>query len=207
MKLQVAIDRISLDKAVDIAKQLNGIVDIIEIGTSLVKDYGNKSIRDISEVVNRSKVLVDTKTIDEGNYEFNQAFKNGADVVTVMGASSYETLKACYKVANEYGKEMMIDLLNLKDTQITQIENFSKAIYLIHHSKDKKYSLDVVEEINNFKKMHKSVNNIAVAGGIDRKTVLDVCNQTPISIVVVGSKILKNNNPLLETKKFMEVLK
>lgn len=82
MKLQVAIDRISLDKAIDIAKQLNGIVDIIEIGTSLVKDYGNKSIRAISEVVTQSKVLVDSKTIDEGNYEFNQAFKNGADIVT-----------------------------------------------------------------------------------------------------------------------------
>lgn len=124
-----------------------------------------------------------------------------------MGASSYETLEACYDVANKYGKEMMIDLLNLEYNQIKQIEHFSKAIYLIHHSTDKKHCLDAVEKIKDFKKLHGNVNNIAVAGGIDHETVLDIRNQTRINIVVVGSKIIKNNNLVLEAKKIMETLK
>lgn len=45
MKLQVAIDRIPLNEAVTIANQLDGIVDIIELGTSLVKDYGLLRLR------------------------------------------------------------------------------------------------------------------------------------------------------------------
>ena len=40
MKLQVAIDRVKLDDAVRVANQLDSVVDIIEFGTSLVKDYG-----------------------------------------------------------------------------------------------------------------------------------------------------------------------
>ena len=40
MKLQVAIDRVSLDQAKEVVKKLDGVVDIIELGTSLVKDYG-----------------------------------------------------------------------------------------------------------------------------------------------------------------------
>lgn len=44
MKLQVALDRISLDEAIKLSTKLNGNVDIIEIGTSLIKDYGNSAI-------------------------------------------------------------------------------------------------------------------------------------------------------------------
>ena len=40
MKLQVAIDRVSLAHAITLAKDLDGIADVIELGTSLVKDYG-----------------------------------------------------------------------------------------------------------------------------------------------------------------------
>ena len=40
MKLQAAIDRVTLEQAKDLARQLDPIVDIIEMGTSLIKDYG-----------------------------------------------------------------------------------------------------------------------------------------------------------------------
>ena len=40
MKLQTAIDRVSLSKAEEMVKTFAGETDIIEIGTSLIKDYG-----------------------------------------------------------------------------------------------------------------------------------------------------------------------
>ena len=40
MKLQIAIDRVTLSKAEEMAKIFAGKTDIIEIGTSLIKDYG-----------------------------------------------------------------------------------------------------------------------------------------------------------------------
>ena len=75
MKLQTAIDRVSLEDAIALAKQLDGKTDILEMGTSLVKDYGNLAIEKLREVLPQTNLLVDSKTIDEGAYEFSQAFR------------------------------------------------------------------------------------------------------------------------------------
>ena len=129
MKLQTAIDRISIEEAEELAQQLNGKTDILEIGTSLVKDYGNVAIWRMRQKLSQTTLLVDSKTIDEGAYEFNQAFHYGGDIVTVMGAASYDTLVACYKVAQKENKTMMIDLLEVSDEKIAAIKDFPEAIY------------------------------------------------------------------------------
>ena len=40
MKLQAAIDRVSIEDARHFVDFLDGKADVIEIGTSLIKDYG-----------------------------------------------------------------------------------------------------------------------------------------------------------------------
>lgn len=45
MKLQIAIDRVKLEDAVRLAQKLDGIADIIELGTSIIKDYGFYTIK------------------------------------------------------------------------------------------------------------------------------------------------------------------
>lgn len=206
MKLQVALDRISLDEAINLASKLNGNVDIIEIGTSLIKDYGNLAIEKKSAVTPENQILVDSKTIDEGAYEFKQAFKYGADIVTVMGAASYQTLSACYEVTKQCGGTMMIDLLNLNYEQIVKIDDFSKAIYLVHHSVDKNEEVQVANIISEFKKSHAHIERIAIAGGIDYESTEDLTHQDIIEIVVVGSKITKSKSVSDTAEKFMEVL-
>lgn len=206
MKLQVALDRIPLEKAINLAIKLNGNVDIIEIGTSLIKDYGNVAIEKIASVTSESQILVDSKTIDEGEYEFKQAFKHGADIVTVMGAASYQTLASCYEVTQQYNKTMMIDLLNLNHEQIAKIDSFSQAVYLIHHSVDANEEVEAETEISEFHSLHAHIERIAIAGGIDCQTTVDLARQGISEIVVVGSKIIKSNNVVDTAEKFMEVL-
>ena len=132
MRLQAAIDRVSLEEAVGLAKQLDGKTDILEMGTSLVKDYGNLAIEKLRAVLTKTDLLVDSKTIDEGAYEFNQAFRHGGGIVTVMGAASIDTLKTCYEVAEKQNKTMMIDLLEVTDEKIEKIQIFPNAIYALH---------------------------------------------------------------------------
>ena len=64
MKLQAAIDRVSLGDAVTLAHRLDGIADVIEFGTSLVKDYGLVMIKENPLHLKKSKLLLDLKTID-----------------------------------------------------------------------------------------------------------------------------------------------
>lgn len=207
MKLQVAIDRIALEEAVGLARAINGHVDIIEIGTSLIKDYGNVAIERIKEVVTGSQILVDSKTIDEGAYEFNQAFKYGADIVTVMGAASYETLLACYEVTQQQGGTMMIDLLNLDPTYIASITDFPQAIYLLHSSVDKQQSNQAVSEMMRFKQLYGHIQHLAIAGDVDYNATKALADQGIVETVVVGSKITNSESPIDTAKKFMEVLK
>nr|MDS0177279.1 orotidine 5'-phosphate decarboxylase [Oenococcus oeni] len=47
MKLQAAIDRRSLQETIELAKKLDPIVDIVEIGTSAIKDFGFAALKNL----------------------------------------------------------------------------------------------------------------------------------------------------------------
>lgn len=107
MKLQIAIDRVTLSKAEEMAKIFAGKTDIIEMGTSLIKDYGLFALKKLNEYKKDSLLLADLKTCDEGAYEFKQGYEQGFDILTVMGSSSRETLEKCYEVSQSYEKYML----------------------------------------------------------------------------------------------------
>jgi 3-keto-L-gulonate-6-phosphate decarboxylase len=88
MKLQVAIDRVSLEKAENLIEIFDGLADVIEVGTSLVKDYGLLKLKGLTNKKMKSQILGDIKASDEGAYEFKQDFKQCFDILTVMGSAS-----------------------------------------------------------------------------------------------------------------------
>jgi len=137
MKLQVAIDRISLEKAERLIKIFDGLVDVIEVGTSLIKDYGLLKLKELTSKKVMSQILGDIKTSDEGAYEFKQGFRQGFDILTVMGSASLETIEKCYEVSEKSNGTMMIDLLECSDDKIREISSFKNAIYCIHSSIDR----------------------------------------------------------------------
>jgi len=207
MKLQAAIDRVSLDRANEIAKGLDGIVDIIELGTSLVKDYGFETLKREFVGLNESTLLFDGKTIDEGEYEFEKGFEANADILTVMAGSSIDTLSKTYEVTEKLNKQMFIDLLEVEDDKIKQIANFKNAIYGLHHSKDNKNAFDAVSSVAAFHKQFPDISNIAVAGGIGVDQAKKLSEQGIANIVIVGGKISGADDPVAAAKQFMEVIK
>lgn len=203
MRLQTAIDRVSLEDAVALAKQLDGKTDILEMGTSLVKDYGNVAIEKLREVLPQTRLLVDSKTIDEGAYEFNQAFRHGGDIVTVVGAASVDTLQACYDVTQKENKTMMIDLLEVSAEKIERIKDFPEAIYALHHSVDRKDHFDAAASVEAFRQKYPEIKRLAIAGGIDLEQAQILAEQGIIEVVIVGSKIAKADDPLKAINEFM----
>lgn len=205
MKLQVAIDRVSLEQAKQFVGRIDG-VDIIEIGTSLTKDFGLDCLRKTRALAKRSKILADIKTMDEGEYEFRNYYEAGADILTVMGAADPETIDICCKIANEYNKEVMIDLLGCDKNKIKQISHYDEAIYAIHVSKDSDKATSLMEETQHFKEAFPNVKRIAVAGGLDLEKVKTLV-LSEIEIVIVGSSILKKETIENEIKKYLEVIR
>lgn len=206
MKLQVAIDRVSLDQAKEVVKKLDGVVDIIELGTSLVKDYGLLQLSKDTLGMQKSELLLDLKTIDEGRYEFEKGFEVGADILTVMGAASVGTLETTYQVANQASGQMFIDLMEVTNEKIAQLTQFDQAIYGLHHAKDSQDGFDAAEAVATFVNEFPHVKRINVAGGIDLATAKQLKEQGLVETVIVGSKIMKSADPVAQAQKFMEVI-
>lgn len=207
MKLQAAIDRVSLHDAIEIAKRLDGIVDIIELGTSIVKDYGLEALKVENFKLGSSKLLLDLKTIDEGKYEFVKGFETSADILTVMGSSALDTIKQTYNVTQAFNKDILIDLIETNDQKIDQMAEYKKAIFGLHHSKDSVDSYDAVASIEKFSKKHPNIKNIAVAGGIDIEQAGKIAKQGIADIIIVGGKIAGSSDPVKAAKEFMEVIR
>lgn len=207
MKLQVAIDRVTLDEAVSLANKLDGIADIIEFGTSLVKDYGFYVIKETQLDLKNSQLLLDTKTNDEGDYEFKQGFNSGADILTVMGSAGKATLDKVYKVAEQAHKTMLIDLMGLDQNSIKKIANYPNAIYNLHNSHDAGQMTGATAAVAKFNKSYPEIKRIAIAGGIDLKQTKELAKQGLTDVVIVGGKIINTDNPVESAEKFKEIIK
>ncbi|GEN48711.1 orotidine 5'-phosphate decarboxylase / HUMPS family protein [Ligilactobacillus pobuzihii] len=208
MKLQAAIDRVSLKQATQIAHQLDGIVDIIELGTSIIKDYGLETLKAQDFKLTKSELLLDLKTNDEGKYEFERGYQTSADILTVMGGSDESTIQQTYAVAQAKNKKMLIDLIETSDKKINQLTDYyQNAIFGLHHSKDSTEAYDAVASIEQFVKKHPTIKNIAVAGGIDLDQAQKIAQQGLANTIIVGGKIVGATDPVKAAQKFMEVIK
>lgn len=200
MKIQLAVDRVTIDKAIEIIDEAKEYIDIIEIGTSLFLDYGLDSLRTLRKRFNH-EVLADIKTIDEAEYEFTQVYENGADIATVMGVSSIETIRLCQRTAKKYCKDYMIDMLEISKDKMSQMEEFEDAIICLHIPKDK--DGDINKYLEDFLRDYPIKNRLAAAGGIKIQD-LPYLNDAGIEIAIVGSSITGSNDVKNTARLFKE---
>lgn len=73
MKLQLALDRLTETECFDIAEQTRRSLDIVEIGTGVIKEYGMAIVRKMRERFPEKWILADMKTCDAGKHEAKQA--------------------------------------------------------------------------------------------------------------------------------------
>lgn len=207
MKLQAAIDRVSLEEAKKIAYELDGIVDIIELGTSIIKDYGLETLKAQNIKLENSELLLDLKTNDEGKYEFEKGFETSADILTVMGGSAIDTIEQTYAVSQAANKDILIDLIETNDDKIDKMSNCKNAIFGLHHSKDSAESFDAVASVAQFAQKHPNIQRIAVAGGIDKEQAKKIAQQGIATTIIVGGEIAGASDPVKAAKEFMEVIR
>jgi 3-dehydro-L-gulonate-6-phosphate decarboxylase len=116
--LQIAMDYISLPKALAMAVLVAPEVDIIEIGTPLCKAAGMEAVRAMREICPDKLILADVKTPDVGGLEAAMAFDAGADMMTVIGGAALPTVEQALAVAKQRGKEMLMELTGVRDHEI-----------------------------------------------------------------------------------------
>ena len=111
-KLQIALDLLSTEQAVNIAdKAVEGGVDWIEAGTPLIKKEGMGALRELRKRFGGTVIVADLKTLEHGRDETLLACKNGADIVGICGSANNDVIRDAVST----GAVIMADLIAAKD--------------------------------------------------------------------------------------------
>ena len=194
--VQMALDSLDFDATVALAEKVAPHVDILEIGTPCIKHNGIKLLETLRAKFPNNKILVDLKTMDAGYYEAEPFYKAGADICTVLGTADIGTIKGVIDVANAYGKEAQVDLINVADKgqRTKEVAALGAHIIGVHTGLDQQAAgqtpfvdLGLVASLGlNVK--------VSVAGGIKPATVQQVV-KAGANIVVAGAAIYGAADP------------
>jgi len=206
--LQVALDFVDLARAIKVAHETaNGGADWLEAGTPLIKAEGMNAIRELRKSFPGYKIVADMKTMDTGRAEVEMAAKAGADIVEVMGAASDATIRECVEAGKNYGAEILVDLLEVKNPQerVKKIEKFGADYIGVHTPVDAQMLGEKPFEI--VRKIRKVTTlPIAAAGGINSENVVEAI-KAGASIVIVGGAVTKSENAADATRIIKKAMK
>ena len=202
MKLQIALDDVTLEGALELVKKVRDYIDIIEIGTPFVYEYGMQAVRTMKEHFPDKEILADMKIMDASYYEAEEALKAGADYITVLGVTDNLTIQGCKEAAEKYGKEIVVDMICVENMEerIAKLEEIGVHGLAVHTGTDQQATgrtpLDDLKVMSAAAKKAK----ISVAGGIHADTVKDYIEYHP-DVLIVGGGICHAEDPAAAAKE------
>ena len=196
MLLQVALDK---PEHLAVLPLLRGIVDIVEIGTPLLKRFGIGAVTTARELCTDTPVLADTKTVDGGDLEAEMVFGAGARLMTVLSASSGATHAAVDRVASRFAGLVVVDtIIELGRHELLSPNAAfppSFAYVGVHSPTDARIAGDrSTAHIDAVEEMHRRGFRVALAGGLGPLSLEAVLVVEP-EIVIVGGAITGAPNP------------
>ena len=195
MKLQIALDTLTLDECIELLSQTKDFVDIAEIGTPFIIESGMEPVRVLKKLFPEIEILADAKIMDAGEYEAAACFKAGADIVTVLGVSHNETIEGVVSSAKKFNKKVMVDMIAVNDiaTRAVELDEMGVDYICVHTAFDVQMTgqnpLAELKIVNGVIKNAKS----AVAGGVKLATIDEIVKEGA-EIVVVGGAISNAEN-------------
>ncbi len=199
--LQVALDYVDNSRALKCAREaVAGGVDILEVGTPLLKAEGLDAVRALHAEFPELPIVCDAKTMDAGRGEVEIAAKAGATIVTVLGVASDTTVQESIEAGRNYGCRIYVDLLGHPDpvARAVQAEAWGAAYVGVHCPIDDQMAgrdpFDVLRRV-----VAAVSIPVAVAGGIHSESAPDAV-AAGASIVIVGGFISKAEDATRATR-------
>ncbi len=189
MKLQFAMDTLTTEAALELAAAAAPHVDIIELGTPLIKSAGVSAITAVKAAHPDKIVFADLKTMDTGELEAEIAFAAGADLVTVLGSAGDSTIAGAVKAAKKHGKGIVVDLIGVPDKPKRAKEVVALGVEFVemHAGLDEQ-----AEQGFTFSTLLRdgeaSGVPFSVAGGVNASTIASV-QQSGAQVAVAGGAI------------------
>lgn len=196
MLLQLALDK---PEHVAVLARVADLIDIVEVGTPLLKRFGVSAIATARELTDQVPVLADTKTVDGGGLEARLVLGAGAMMMTVLSVASPATHAIVGATAAEYGGCVVVDTITesgrpeLLPAGAAYPESYGYVA--VHAPFDmREAGTPITSHIEAVRDMHARGFRVSLAGGIGPDTLDAVLDVEP-EIVVVGSAITEAPDP------------
>jgi 3-hexulose-6-phosphate synthase len=205
-KLQVAIDLLTTEDALALAAKVAPYVDIIELGTPLIKNMGSAVITAMKAAHPDKLVFADLKTADAGELEADIAFKAGADLVTVMGAAGNATIIGAVKAAKAHGKGVVVDTIGYPDRvkRAQEVSAMGVEFVELHAGLDEQwtagYSIQVLID-----EAARAGVPVSIAGGVNISNVAAVI-KAGAQVAVAGAAIYGAEDPAAAAKALRDAI-
>ncbi|CDQ21352.1 3-hexulose-6-phosphate synthase [Halobacillus karajensis] len=206
MKLQLALDLVNIPEAIELVKEVEEYIDVVEIGTPVVINEGLKAVKEVKAAFPNLTVLADLKIMDAAGYEVSQASAAGADIITILGTAEDESIKGAVEEAKKQGKEILVDMIAVKDiaARAKELDELGADYICVHTGYDLQAAgQNSFEDLNTIKNVVKNAKT-AIAGGIKLETLPEVIKQQPDLIVVGGGITSKEDKQ--DTAREMQTL-
>lgn len=194
--IQVAFDRIDFYETLRLAEQVAPHVDILEIGAACIKHNGIQIVQALRKRFTKHKILVDLKTMSAGEHEATPFYAAGANICTVLGIASSDTIRGVVSAANGYGAEVLVDLMNVSDklTCARQaVEAGAKYLGVRSGLGGQAQNQTPLADLRDLAELNLRTK-ISVAGGIDAGTAPQFAD-AGADIIVVGAAIYAASSP------------
>nr|WP_321452557.1 3-hexulose-6-phosphate synthase [uncultured Carboxylicivirga sp.] len=205
-KLQVAIDLLKTEDAIALATKVAPYIDIIELGTPLIKSEGLRAITAMKEAFPDKKVFADFKTADAGALEAEMAFQAGADYITILGSVDDATIAGAVAKAKEYNKGVVVDTIGIADRvkRAQEVIELGVEFVELHAGLDEQakdgYSIQVLID-----EATRAGVPVSIAGGVNLSSIEAVKNSGAV-VAVAGGAIYGAEDPAAAAKALKEAL-
>lgn len=201
MKLQVAMDLLTVEDALELAGKVAEHVDIIELGTPLIKSAGLSAVTAVKNAHPDKIVFADMKTMDAGELEADIAFKAGADLVSVLGSADDSTIAGAVKAAQAHNKGIVVDLIGVpnKVVRAKEARDLGAQFVEMHAGLDEQAQPGF--DLNGLLGAGEEAQvPFSVAGGVNINTIQDV-QKAGAEVAVAGGAIYGAADPGLAAKE------
>jgi len=195
-KLQLALDLLEIDRAIRIAEEAAEHIDLIEVGTPLVKSEGMAAVRALKKAFPDHGIVADMKTMDTGAIEVEMAAKSGADIVAILGGADDSTIEDAVRSARKYGVALMADLLSVDDpiNRAKKLEEIGIECICVHVGIDQQMKgMDALAVLKDVVDAVGDEVEIAVAGGLDSEDAAKAAS-LGADVIIVGGAITRSGN-------------
>ena len=207
MELQLALDLVNIPEAIEVVKEVEEYIDIVEIGTPVVINEGLRAVKEVKAAFPNLKVLADLKIMDAAGYEVMKASEAGADIITILGAAEDMSIKGAVEEAKAQGNKILVDMIGIKDikSRAKELDELGVDYICVHTGYDlQAIGQNSFEDLMTIKNVVKNAKT-AIAGGIKLDTLPEVVKLKP-DLVIVGGGIANQDDKSAAAAKMKQMI-